>query len=260
MKDNKKISKSIIAVSLSFGFVLILVIALFISGRSKRSENQIQLPDSNSSKQDNSTVQNSSGEELLRVDNQNVITALTSLDRPENYHQTYTVEIGDGENTASTEVEVWVRGFLRQAQIKTQQMNKTVLTDGNNLWVWYSTDLTPVQFQLDKNLTFEDILGLPAFDYLASLESDLITDAEYLILGDESNETSCIFLSILSDEEHVVRYWISLETGLLYEADAMTHDTQVYHVQQTSCDFLAAEDEMFSDKFKLPNGASIMTE
>ena len=257
MNEHKNISKSVIAVSLSLALVLILVVTLFISGQRDRSQNKIQLPDTNSVSQDNSPDNSAWENSVLGVDNQNVIKALASLDRADYYHQIYSVEVGVGTNTAETTVELWVCDTLKRAQITTAHSTKTLLTDDTRLWVWYSHDLAPAQFVLTEDLTFEDILGLPAFDYLNALQTVSITEAEYLMLEEGTSETACIFLATEPEESASARYWISLENGLLYEADAMENSAQVYHVEQTAFDLLAAEDEVFLDRFLLPDGTSI---
>ena len=258
MKEDKKISKSVIVVSLTLAFVLILVIALFILGQRERSQNKIQLPDAHSEISDSTPVDTEGDNNLLSVDNQNVIDILTSMNRADFYHQLYSVEVGNGIDTAASTVELWVCEQFKQAQVTTSRNTKTVVSDGENIWIWYVSDHGYTNFLLTEDLTFEDVLGLPAFDYLNVLETAHITEAEYLILEEGNSETACIFLAAQQEEDADVRYWISLETGLLYEADAMNNSTQVYHVQQTAFDLLASEDEVFSDKFILPDGTSII--
>ena len=50
------------------------------------------------------------------------------------------------------------------------------------------------------------------------------------------------------------RYWVELDSGLLYMTDVLERSTQVYLVRQTYLELLAQEDESFSGRFQLPDG------
>ena len=106
----------------------------------------------------------------------------------------------------------------------------------------------------------EDLLGLPTFRYIHTLESAEITDTEYLVLDDGQAQVPCIFISAQERSGALSRYWIDLETGLLRSSDCMENNTQVYLVQQLEFDRLVSGDESFTGRFMLPDGTSLSTE
>lgn len=260
MDDRKPVSKSVLAVSIALVFVLLLVISAFVFGNPASERIEISLPDTQSGIQDAENTNDLQENDLLQITPDNAVSALKSLDKPRYYHQIYSVSVG--RNTAVSEhtVELWVNDTAIRAQITDDRQTKSVLSDGNSAWIWYSSNEIPRKVRLSSGIIMEDILGLPTFDYLYSLESAKITDSEYLVLEGEQSQTPCIFISAQEYEGALIRYWIDLETGLLRSADCMEDNTQVYRVSQLLFDRLASGDEAFNQRFTLPDGTSIITE
>lgn len=258
MNERKPISKSVAAVSVAIGVVLLLVIAVFVFGRNDSGHSEIILPET----QQGSVSESAEHTEdpLLQITTDNVVTALSSLQRPSNYTQVYLVRVGQQEAMREATVEIWVSGRYKRAVIQNGAYTKTILSDGESVWLWYASSQIPRSFRLSEQLTFEDLIGLPAFDYLQTLQDAQIAEAEYLVLERDEQQTPCIFVSAFHDAQRQERYWIDLQTGLLCDADCLEENTPVYLVEEQSFDLLADGDEAFSDKFLLPDGMSIVTE
>ena len=259
MSEKKGPNKAIVAVSLALVFVLLLMFCVFVFGDSTASRIDITLPEAQDSSQaltdDPYLAENS----LLLVTPENAAVALESLKRPRYYHQSYSVRIGDEEGGSERLVELWVNGDLIRAEIRFDDETKIILTDGAKVCLWYASEERSIYRTLGAGITFEDILGLPAFDYLQTVREGNVTDAEYLVLEDDGKEVPCIFLSVSESHGAETRYWIDLTTGTLYEADSVEDGTQVYHVKETGFDRLVDGDEIFSDKFLRPDGAAAFT-
>lgn len=259
--DNKKpLNKSVLAVSMALVLVLFLVIAVFVFGQADADRIEIALPEvqtETSAPEEDDEVQQ---EGLLQVTTENVVEALSSLTRPTHYHQSFHVEVGKSSSAATSMVEVWVSGSYRRAQVTTDRLTKVILANDTDIWLWYTADESVLHLKTDNGITFEDVIGMPGFDYLQTLQNASITDAEYLVLEGDQQQTPCIFLSAVDDDSAVARYWIDLNTGLLFEADAMENNLQIYRVKQRTFDRLVDGDEAFADRFILPDGTSIVTE
>ena len=259
MNQNNVRNKPIIAVSLALILVLLLVIGLFAFGQPDAAHADITLPEVQAETDDHESEPKLSEDTLLQVTPQNAVIALESLKKPEYYHQAFNVSIGEENANVTYSVELWVNGTVRRAEITGEQDTKIILCDEKEAYIWYASDKRSVLLELSEDVTFEDILGLPAFDYLQTLRSLDVTDAEYLVIEEVQNETPCIFVSLQEHSGAITRYWIDLTSGLLYQADCVEDNTQVYRVDQTAFDRLANGDETFSEKFLLPDGSAVFT-
>ena len=268
MNGKKTISKSMIAVVLAFLSVLLIVVAAW-QCKPNEDRAEILLPDQPSDhgntiseqtpdNSDTAEVERPNDQPLLQVTSENVASALRALERPSYYHQLYSVQVGSGESTVESTVELWVSAEAIHAQVVSAHHTKYILCGNDGIYIWYSSDEEPVHLENSQDISFEDILGLPAFDYIQTIEDAVVIDAEYLILEEDTSGTACIFLSLLDREGAQLRYWIDLETGLLYEADCMAGDEQIYLVKQEQFDRLVSGDETFSDKFMLPDGSTVL--
>lgn len=258
--NERKITGPVLAVALACLLVFLLLIAVFLMGQTESGQAEIVLPDSTSDTSIDNASNDPKQETLLQITEDNVVEALAVLERPQYYHQIYRVTIGNSPRSSITVVDLWVNGNLKRAQIDTEKDTKTILTDGKKLWVWYESNNQCAEFDVGEGIAFEDLLALPAFDYLHTLQQAQILETEYLVLDEGQDLIPCIFLSAQTLNGSHVRYWINLETGLLYVADSMEDNSQTYRVEQTDLDSLAAEDEAFSDRFTLPNGTNLIGE
>ena len=261
MSDHK-LSRPVLAVAIAFVFVLILVIVVFLAGLSDDDRVEITLPEPTvEAAPANPTTGETHTDETLRITDNNVIAALTSLEKPAYYYQKYSVEIGTGTSAVDHTVDLWINDRYKRAQVSTVQTTRIILTDSEKLWLWYQDENGRfVEFDTTEAVTFEDLLALPGFDYLHTLNEANILETEYLVMESEGDVSPCIFLSADEPSGNHIRYWIDLETGLLSVADAMEGNTQVYRIEQTNFDRLADQDEVFNDKFLLPDGSSIIAE
>lgn len=256
MNEKRTPNKAIVAVSLALVFVLLLVFFVFVFGDPSSSRIDITLPETQDSSQALTDDLYLSENTLLRVTPENAAVALESLKTPEYYYKSYSVFVGDSVNGREQFVELWVNGDLIRAEIHFEDETKVILTDGEKVCLWYASEERPIYRTLGAGITFEDVLGLPAFDYLHTVRDGNVTDAEYLVLEDDRKEVSCIFLSVMEAYGPETRYWIDLSTGTLYEADSVEDGTQVYHVKETDFARLVDGDEIFADKFLRPDGAA----
>lgn len=257
MKKNN-FNKSILAVSLALLLVLLLVVAVFIFGRSGAKRVKITLPEKqkDESKYDDAEINNQEG--VLLVTPDNAVAVLTSLDRPSHYHQIFSAEIGS-DPVSSYIVELWINGVFRHAKVSGPYWTKHLICDETTVWIWYDGNDHYSEFPLNAETCFEDLIALPAFNYVGALQASDITETEYLVIEEDQSQIRCVFLSTQTSEDTCERFWISLDSGLLYVADAMERSVPVYQIRQLAFDRLAPQDEAFSGKFVLPDSTDITT-
>jgi len=249
--EERNNNRAIVAMSLALFFVIILLIVLFILSPDEEQDGII-LPDHSVDSVITQSPNNEQSIEFVEITTENVVQALQGMQRPDYYHQVYTVSVGNQNRQLIRTVELWKNGQLLHAEVNDDRQIKSVLTDGTVAWIWYDQDLAPISLQLSNFMTVEDILGLPAFDYLQTLQDANIVTAEYQI--DEANMHQSIYVCVQNETLLTNRYWIDLKTGLLNSADALDQSVQVYQVTQKDFSLLAQGDEAFSGRFCLPDG------
>ena len=251
MEEKKTRNKSLMAVSLLLLSVVAVLILLFLM-RPSDDRDGIVLPDpmAESSQEKPSEVQSSGS--FLTIDQENVVTVLDSLEKPEYYHQTYEVQLSSGRSSSTRTVELWVNGSWIHAEVRDGQTVKSVFTDGQEAWLWYDRDLTPVPFSLSEDLLLEDLIGLPQFDYQRQIEAAVRTEAGYAVR--EEDLLQYVYVSTENSDESASSYWFSLDSGLLYSCSTTESQVQVYDVRQTAFERLAYADQAFEGRFCLPDG------
>ena len=252
MDNGKKSNIAVIVFSMALLLVLALVVALFFRGTPSQSKDSILLPSAQIGTVQSPELSAGTDTEFIQVSNENVLPMLRALDRPAYYYQSFRVNVGSDDIQAEKTVEFWVNQNLVRGQISDGNRTKNILSDGENAWLWYDSDQIAVSVSL-SSITVEDLLGVPEFDFLQMMERTRITDAEYLILSDPQRQ--CIFVCTQDETSLSRRYWIDLESGLLYQGDVLDQNQRVYELRQERFELLAQGDESFSGLFFLPDGS-----
>ncbi len=258
----KKSRKAAWAVSAAFAAVALLLVLLFLSQTPAEDKDGIVLPSPMDAPQQGAVSQpdaedNTNISEFLEVTERNVLDALQSLSLPAAYRQIYKVSVGTDEAAYVYQVMLWIKGTLLHAEISDGTQVRNVISDGNTAYIWYDNDESAVSVELRPEIGTEDILGLPDFDSYLTLSQEEVVDAEYLFLDDA--QVPCIYVCAQQDSQCTFRYWINLNTGLLFRSDVLENSKRVYEINQQLYETLALEDEAFQDRFLLPDGSDPFT-
>ena len=143
------------------------------------------------------------------------------------------------------------------AEISDGLQVRSLISDGTTAYIWYDNSNDAVAVTLNEGMTTEDLLGLPDFDSYLTLSQEEVVDSDYLLLDDYG--VPCIYVCAQQDPQYSFRYWINLNTGLLFHSDVLENSTRVYEVRQQVYETLALEDEAFNDRFLLPDGSDPFT-
>ena len=189
----------------------------------------------------------------LEVTRDNVQSVIASLSRPEAYHQTMTVTTTAGEKSFVKNVELWISGGLMRAEVQDDNDRKSLLTDGETLYLWYEDDSEAAELPLHEGVSGDDLTGIPTYEMLLDVPKEQIKEASFVTL-DDAEESRCIFVSL--EQDTVIQYfWISTDTGLLYKHTMLEDGEMVYAAEQQSLSLLADTDASLDDVFTLPNGS-----
>ena len=257
MDQKHPMNKSAVVVSVALLLVALLLLVAFIMTQSGGSNHTIVLP---ADQPENAAVQlpeTAADSDFIQVTTENVLQVLRSIAQPAYYHQTYDLYVTAQRGQIRKNVELWHSDGLLRAEIDDGSLVKYLLTDGEQVWIWYDQEPDPVCVDLEEPVQIEDLLGLPAFDYLHSLEQEQIVDAEYQTL--DSGQIQCIYVCAQRENGDTSRYWIDMHSGLLYQSDILEQSRQVYEVRQDEVSILAPGDQAFTGRFCLPDGRDPFT-
>ncbi len=262
MPPQKRSGKAAWAVFAAFAAVALLLILFFLNQKPSDQKDGIVLPDPQETLQQGAisepNKENEPGNnQFLEVTDKNVLSALQSLSRPAAYHQIYQVAVGTEGAQAVSQVMLWVNGSLLHAEISDGTQVRSVISDGSIAYTWYDNDKRYISVVLDQGMRMEDLLGLPDFDSYLTVKQDEVVDSDYLILEDA--QIPCIYVCAQKDALYSYRYWVNLDTGLLFQSDVLENSTRVYEIRQQLYETLALEDETFDDRFHLPDGSDPFT-
>ena len=189
----------------------------------------------------------------LEITRDNVQSVIASLSRPAAYHQTMTMTTAAGEKTFVKNAEVWVNGGQMRAEVQDANDKKSMLTDGDTLYLWYDGDNEAVEIPMNGAVSGDDLVGIPTYEMLADVKPEQILEASFVTL-DDADDCHCVFVSV---EQSGVRqyFWISTDTGLLFRHTMLENGEVVYSAEQQSLSLLADTDASLDDVFTLPDGS-----
>lgn len=190
-------------------------------------------------------------EHIVRVEvtPETVQAVIETLSRPESYYREVTVATyrADGTEDALTS-RVWVSGGWTRTEttLPGGETQVTLVGDGT-VYRWYSGDREALSWPADDRsddiegqriLTYEDVLALA---------QENITAAGY----EDRNGQSCVYVEASGGElGYVERYWVSVSTGLLVEAEMLEGERVFYRMTAGALDQAPG----LEGRFALPDG------
>lgn len=239
---------------LTWGVVIFMVLAvgLMLSGTLRRTTH-ITLPEAEPSTEQNSEGPSSIDGALtvIEVTPSTVQAAIATLARPESYRRTVTIEQLWNSGAGSYEVTVTVNGvWTRTDRTMPDGRARHTITGPETVYVWYNNEeavysgpVGAISADVEQSIpTYEDILELPV---------EQITAADYRTISD----VYCIYVETTEDTAgYVLRYWVSVDTGLLVAAEKLEGNSTVYRMAALTADQTVETES----SFQLPDGSSVL--
>lgn len=229
----------------------VMVLALMLGGSLNRTAH-ITLPSSDGPPRDPSSGEGgaSSGSlTVVEITPETVQAAIGSLSRPEGYNQNITVEYLWNGGSGKHELTTTVQGdWSRTDRALPDGRTRSSITNGETTYIWYGYDSRTDVYtapagafsaDVEQSIpTYEDILDLPVGD---------IVLADYRPL----DTLACIYVETAKDEAgYSTRYWVSVENGLLVQAERLLEEETVYRMVSS---YVGQADYDVS-RFTLPDG------
>ena len=230
--------------------VLLLVVVILLAWSGRRSPGGIVLPEEQT---DSDSVEDSGGESRLNVVEitpETVGVAISVRSRPLSYSRTQVVETFWSGGSGQSVSQVYVSGS--RTRLDTQLADGSVrhmLISGGMAGVWYDDEtewavLRTPQLNADlaaRTLSYETVRDLPV---------ERIAGADYR----EKDGAWCLYVETLPDGAgYADRYWISVDSGLLYAAERIWDRELVYRFSAGTPDTAAVEEGLFL----LPDGSAL---
>lgn len=235
----------------TWGFVgvTVLVLALMLANTLHRP-GEIVLPGSD-------TSQDESGGDLdpnaalqeVKVAPSTVQAAVETLERPETYRRTVTVEQIWSGGSGSYEIAMAVMGpWTRTDRTMPDGRVRHTITGPESVYIWYNSERTVYSAPVGE-ITADNELPIPTYEDILLLETDQITAADYRAVSN----VNCIYVEA-QEADYTLRYWVSVDTGLLAAAEKLQGEETVYRMASLAVD----QAEPTEEDFTLPDGTVLV--
>ena len=247
-------NKRIRLISAAFVVLVVLVVALMFANTLQRPAS-IQLPEESTAPGETAGDASAEDERLtvVSVTPETVQAAIATLSRPEVYRRQLSVQQfwSGGDGTVETTVTVkapWTRADRTLADGRVRH----TLTDGETTYIWYDRE-TAVYTAPAGDITADVEQSIPTYEDILDLPAARIAAADYQVISG----VNCIYVETTADDDgYVLRYWVSLDSGLLVAAEKLLEEETVYRMWQTSEEFSPVIDR----EFTLPDGTDVLVD
>lgn len=188
----------------------------------------------------------------IQVSPKNVQSVIASLSRPVSYIAQFSVTHGSALGSLTRKLRVFKSGELVKIEQSDADSNpeKYTLIAGGRVYVWRAGDSRYFSGP-QGDISIDDASLLPTYEDILSSPPGSIQSAGLSQLTSGGN---CLFTEI-SDQEtgYLWRYDVSLDTGLLAEAEAYRGEQLIYKMSTVSFSAEAPGE----DVFMLPDGRRV---
>ena len=185
--DKRKLNR----ITWAFVAVTVLTVALMLTGSLRRTS-RITLPSSTTASDTQPEDSTGSGDmpTVVTVTPETVQTAIETLDRPEAYRRTVTVEQFWGSGSGTYAVTVTVRGgWTRTDRTLPDGRVRHAATNGETTYIWYNSQ-NPVYTTSAGGVSADNEQTIPTYEDVLNLPVEEIVEADYRTIS----EVNCIYV------------------------------------------------------------------
>lgn len=240
---------------ITVAFIVVMALAIAVMfGNNLRRPARVVLPDlSDTGEQTEEDGAGGDALALVQISPQTVQSAIATLERPEQYRRTITIEQFWDGGSAAYEVSVLVYGaWTRTDRTLTDGRSRHSITDGETTWIWYD-DEQEMYSGSAAGITADNEQTIPTYEEVLDLPAEAIAQADYRTISD----VNCIYVETSEmPSGDVLRYWISVETGLLAASEKLVDGETVYRMGALTVDLSAPA----AEDLTLPDGTLLAPE
>ena len=169
----------------------------------------------------------------MEVTPETVQTAIATLDRPAQYRRSITIEQFWDGGSGTYEVNVLAYGrWTRTDRTMPDGRARHTITNGETTYIWYDGDREAFSAPA-AGISADNEQTIPTYEDVLELPVEAIAQADYRVIS----EVNCIYVETGELAGGIVlRYWVSVETGLLVAAERMVDGETVYRMGALTVD------------------------
>lgn len=214
-------------IAVGFALLVVLVVVLLMSNSLRRSSHIVLPAVGTGAASGSGPQQPGSAVVTVTVTPETVQDAIASLTRPDSYVRQMTAEQLWSGGSASFKTEVRVlAGWTRTDFTGADGSVRHAVTDGKRTYIWYNRERSV--FAADAgDISADEEQHLPTYEDILELDPERIAAADYRTFSDED----CIYVETAADEDgYVLRYWVSVESGLLIGNEKLLDGQAIYRL------------------------------
>ena len=180
-----------------------------------------------------------------KVTPETVQAVVATLSRPDGYSRRLQVVSSWLGGEAAWQVRVWHKGTATRIRITPEaegEPEKDVLILDKEIRIRYDGDERVFQSSAGSPALTDALQLIPSYEDVLALEPGQIEEAGYV-------EQDGVWRILVAAREeptgYLMRYYVSIETGLLEAADRMDGTDLIYSMRARQADLAAPEDEVF---------------
>ena len=232
----------------------IVLLALMLGGSLSRTAH-ITLPSSDPPRDPSAGDGGGSAGALtvVEITPETVPAAIASLSRPESYGRNVTVTYFWEGGSGAQELYTIVRGpWTRIDRGLGGGETRISITNGRETYIWYGYENGAQVYAAPAGtISADDEQSIPTYEDILELPAEDILLADYRSL----DVLRCIYVETAADPAgYSLRYWVSVDTGLLAQAEKLLGEETVYRMTSLYVD----QTEYDASRFTLPDGTVLL--
>ena len=236
--------------AVGFAGLIALVVVLMLAN-SLRPSPRIELPSQEEEGVQSEESSSGDGLTVVEIRPDTVQAAVATLERPETYQRELVVQQFWDNGSGTMENTVTVSGgWTRVDQTLARDRVRHSVTDGRMTYIWYNSQRTVYAAQAGE-ISADMEQAIPTYEDVLALPVEEISAANYQTLSN----MNCIYVETAADAYgYVLKYWVSVGSGLLVAAEKLLDGETVYRMWETSADL----DPTIESEFTLPDGTDLL--
>lgn len=236
--------------AVGFAGLIALVVVLMLAN-SLRPSPRIELPSQEEEGVQSEESSSGDGLTVVEIRPDTVQAAVATLERPETYQRELVVQQFWDNGSGAMENTVTVSGgWTRVDQTLARDRVRHSVTDGRMTYIWYNSQRTVYAAQAGE-ISADMEQAIPTYEDVLDLPVEEISAANYQTLSN----MNCIYVETAADAYgYVLKYWVSVDSGLLVAAEKLLDGETVYRMWETSADL----DPTIESEFTLPDGTDLL--
>ena len=238
-------------ITIAFSALMLLVIGMMLMNTFRRP-GEIKLPDTDAAADQTveDPAKNSAALTVIEITPKTVQTAIATLSRPDAYQRTITVEQFWTGGSATDETMVTVSGpWTRTDRTMSDGRVRHCITGAEAVYIWYNNEKELYSGPVGE-ISADNEQSIPTYENILDLPTEQIVTADYRSFSD----INCIYVEASSPDDHTLRYWVSVDSGLLVAAEKLIQGATIYRMGALEVDF----SEPAAKDFTLPDGTVLI--